>query len=104
MDYKEDKILARDKALIKLEKLKDEIKAGKQVDYDLFEKAVRETCLHLASFRFWEIYERESEARMGRWSNGDHVIWAKASDALSNLANLGETLYDVKYSGLTNPQ
>lgn len=102
MNFREDKILARDKALLKLEKLRDEIKAGKQVDYDLFERAVRECCLHQASLRLFEIYAKESDAHMGKWSDGGYITWARASDALSRLADLGEVMFDIKYSHLTN--
>jgi hypothetical protein len=100
---REDFILARDKAWARLEQLKIEYKKNNVLDLDQFERASREYHLLNASLRLFEIYRQESEARLGRWTSGEHFAYHTSATILAELAELGDALYDLKKNHLTNP-
>lgn len=94
--YREDFILARDKAYVNLEKLKIKYNETKQLDLEEYENAVREYHLRMAALRMFEIYHKKSEENAGKWSTGEHFVYYNCADMLNQMADLGDTFYDVK--------
>lgn len=99
---REDFILARDKAYINLEKLKIKYEETKEIDLDTYELVVREYHLRMSALRMFDIFKRESDASVGRWTSASYIKYYECAIMLHELANLGDTLYDIQNSNLTS--
>ena len=96
MNFLKAFIELRDDARQRLDKCRSELAAGK-IHLEEFENAAREYYLREAALRLAAIYQRESDAQIGKWNSGDYFIYHKCADLVAQMAYLGETFYDIKH-------